>query len=215
MDRLRTVDRPTGSVEFKTVSFQIPSNVDLDRFLIGAWQGIAFYTSWEKEGTYEPEEMAELVKNVISSRRYRSMLGTVQAVIRETLDTSMLICDGSVYNKSEFPELWAVWPSAMKDASSLTLPDLRNLFLVGSGLDYSLGSSGGAAEVSLTVGQLPSHTHTYYTPTFNIDVESVGVPDPTGVGQPGIPDVTLATGNDEPHPNLPPYYALVYAVVAR
>lgn len=215
MERLRTVDKPTGSVTFKTVQFTIPSNVDLMRFLLGAWQGIAFYTSWIKDGDYEPEEMAELVKNVISSRREISMIGTVQAVIRETLDSSMLLCDGSVYNKSEYPQLWEVLPSGSKDATTFTVPDLRERFLLGASSEYGISTVGGVSEVTLTVEQMPSHTHTYYAPTFNIDVESVGVPDPTGVGQPAIPEVTTATGNNEPHENMPPYYAVVYAIIAR
>lgn len=215
MEKLRTVDKPTGSVNFKTVQFTIPSNVDLMRFLLGAWQGIAFYTSWVKEGTFEPEEMAELVKNIISSRRESPMIGTIQAVIRDTLDLSMLLCDGSVYNRTDYPLLWDVLPAAMKDATTLTVPDLRNLFLVGAGLDYSLADTGGLAAVTLTIDHMPVHSHTYYAPTFNIDVESVGVPDPTGVGQPAIPEQTTATGGDEPHENRPPYYAVRYAIVAR
>lgn len=215
MDKLPTPDKPVGAVLWTQYSIAVPSNVDLMRFVLGALQGAAFFTSWKKYGSYEPEEAAELMKYVIMSIKEFSMLGAVIPVIRETLDTSMLLCDGSVYNKVDYPQLWEVWPSAMKDATTLTLPDLRNLFLVGAGLDYSLADTGGEAEVTLTVDTIPSHQHNYSLPTFNVDVESVGVPDPTGVGQPALTTPTSSTGGDQPHENRPPYYAVIYAVIAK
>lgn len=39
-------------------------------------------------------------------------------------------------------------------------PDLRNRFIVGAGTDYSVGNTGGSADVKLTTAQMPSHTHT-------------------------------------------------------
>jgi microcystin-dependent protein len=38
-------------------------------------------------------------------------------------------------------------------------PDLRDRFVVGAGSTYSVGSTGGADQVSLTAPQLPSHSH--------------------------------------------------------
>jgi len=38
-------------------------------------------------------------------------------------------------------------------------PDLRDRFVVGSGSTYAVGATGGAANVSLTTAQLPSHNH--------------------------------------------------------
>ncbi len=39
-------------------------------------------------------------------------------------------------------------------------PDLRDKFIVGAGREYTIGDTGGAKEVTLTVSQLPSHNHT-------------------------------------------------------
>ena len=38
-------------------------------------------------------------------------------------------------------------------------PNLRDRFVVGAGTTYAVGATGGAATVTLTTGQLPSHTH--------------------------------------------------------
>ena len=40
-------------------------------------------------------------------------------------------------------------------------PDLRDRFIVGAGNTYSIGSTGGANTVGLSVGNLPSHSHTF------------------------------------------------------
>lgn len=44
------------------------------------------------------------------------------------------------------------------DGSNNT-PDLRDRFIVGSGSSYSIGNTGGAAAVTLSSEQMPSHSH--------------------------------------------------------
>jgi len=39
-------------------------------------------------------------------------------------------------------------------------PDLRDRFIVGAGKSYNVGNTGGANSVTLTVDNLPAHTHT-------------------------------------------------------
>lgn len=213
--KLRTPDAPEEPVTYRQILITLPMNADLQAIFWGAISAVSFHTSYVAYGSLSPEDTAFYIKEAMNSRREFDLLGSIIPIIRETLHSSMLLCDGSVYNKSDYPQLWDVWPSAMKDATTLTLPDLRNLFLVGAGSDYELGDTGGEAEVVLTVDEIPSHTHGYDTPTFNVDVESVGVPDPTGVGNPMLPALTDSTGGDEAHENRPPYYAVVYAVIAK
>lgn len=223
--RLPTPDSPPV-VTYKTVSLTVPSNADLERFLWGALLSIAYVTSWDTVGTMTNVQAAEYMKAILESRRETDMLGTVVPVFRETLPSSMLLCDGSVYNKEDYPELWEVWPSAMKGATTLTLPDLRNLFLVGAGLDYSRGDTGGAAEVTLTVGEIPSHSHGNLPHSHG---EGAAIPSVAGIGiDAPVPSATPTasttapatitiqdTGGDGAHENRPPYYAVVYAVIAR
>ncbi len=40
-------------------------------------------------------------------------------------------------------------------------PDLRNRFVVGAGDSYAVDATGGADSVTLTVDQIPAHTHTW------------------------------------------------------
>tara|TARA_B100001564_G_scaffold134431_3_gene112747 strand:- start:3920 stop:5080 length:1161 start_codon:yes stop_codon:yes gene_type:complete len=43
--------------------------------------------------------------------------------------------------------------------NGITIPDLRDKFIVGAGSEYSIGATGGAKEVVLSESQMPSHNH--------------------------------------------------------
>lgn len=66
----------------------------------------------------------------------------------------ILLWSGSI---ASIPSGWALC-----NGSSGT-PDLRDRFVVGAGTTYSVGDTGGAASVTLTSAQIPSHTHTITT----------------------------------------------------
>lgn len=46
-------------------------------------------------------------------------------------------------------------------------PDLRNRFIVGAGGAYSVGDTGGSNSVTLTLSQLPQHTHPVASSTIS------------------------------------------------
>lgn len=87
-------------------------------------------------------------------------------------------------------------------------PDLRNRFIVGAGSTYSVGATGGEATHTLTVSELPSHSHTYKK-----TVSSSGNKGTGAYGQydwTNTTDDTGYTGGGQAHENRPPYYALCY-----
>ena len=91
-------------------------------------------------------------------------------------------------------------------------PDLRDRFVVGAGSGYSVGNTGGAASVTLTTNQIPSHTHSYSSanhPTSSgpEQNQSGGPEDRTTFN---VSKTTGSTGGGQSHENRPPYYALCY-----
>ena len=91
-------------------------------------------------------------------------------------------------------------------------PDLRDRFVVGAGSGYSVGDTGGAASVTLTTNQIPSHTHSYSSanhPTSSgpEQNQSGGPEDRTTFN---VSKTTGSTGGGQSHENRPPYYALCY-----
>lgn len=91
---------------------------------------------------------------------------------------------------------------------------IEDVFLLCAGTIYAAGTRGGEANVTLTIGQMPRHSHSYdilgggdrsstdqniaYEETWN-NYQAFGY-------------VTGDTGGNQPHNNMPPYEA-VYAWV--
>lgn len=69
------------------------------------------------------------------------------------------LCNGQAISKADYPRLYAVIGGAYGEtATTFNLPDLAGRFPMGAGA-AALLSVGGAALVSLTVDQMPAHTH--------------------------------------------------------
>ena len=90
-------------------------------------------------------------------------------------------------------------------------PDLRNRFVVGAGTggNYSPGDTGGANSVTLTLDQIPAHTHTW-------DRQDVSINNGYRPWPANNNDCSRSTqntgsaGGGQSHENRPPYYALCY-----
>lgn len=90
-------------------------------------------------------------------------------------------------------------------------PDLRDKFILCAGETHSVGETGGSEEVTLTVAQMPSHTHSLYLQKSSTAFNGVSIESSTGSYH-WSPDATLKAGSSQPHPNMPPYYALCYII---
>lgn len=116
-------------------------------------------------------------------------------------------------------------------------PDLRGRFIVGAGGDYAAGATGGAAMVTLSLDQMPEHSH-----GGAVTIEAAGNhrheynqggtrPAPTGSGNAvrnaaskGVQtgdagehehSASLSiesAGGGAAHENLPPYFALCFII---
>jgi microcystin-dependent protein len=132
-----------------------------------------------------------------------------------------LPCDGSQYLRADYPLLYAsIDPVYHVDADNFTTPDTRSRLVVGDGTGSGLsnrviGGTGGAETHQLTVDEMPSHNHSYNQFSYGLDIESVGIPDPTGVGQPELPRTTGNRGGNQAHENMPPFLVLRHYIVAR
>lgn len=87
--------------------------------------------------------------------------------------------------------------------------DLRDKFVLGAGIEHSVGSTGGSETVTLTVDQMPEHNH-----RIKYGVQDSGDIIPESFlgakilyGQVGI---STYTGGSQPHSNMPPYYTAIY-----
>lgn len=98
-------------------------------------------------------------------------------------------------------------------------PDLRSRFIVGSGQGAGLtnrviGSYGGEENHQLTINELPSHNHQYpgddqLQQWVDSTVSNINY-DASSSGGNGHIYTTGKTGGNQPHNNMPPWYALMF-----
>lgn len=97
------------------------------------------------------------------------------------------------------------------EGGSITLPDLRDKFIVAAGNTYAVSDTGGEAAHTLTTAEMPNHNHTvspnyqywYYTGSGGAGVGSAS-------GSTASSVTISYTGGGNAHNNLPPYYALCF-----
>lgn len=115
---------------------------------------------------------------------------------------SIIIWSGSA---SDIPDGWALCDG--QDGR----PDLRDKFVLGAGLNHSVGEIGGSETVTLTEGQMPAHRHGIGTRETALGSNAVV---PTGSGSASTHTFVRSdvSGEGKPHPNMPPFYALCYII---
>lgn len=87
--------------------------------------------------------------------------------------------------------------------------DLRGQFLLGANENHLVGETGGSEEVTLTLAQMPSHTHEILN---NENASSLGSwrLSRTAGGTTAEDYITKTAGGSKPHQNMPPYRAVIF-----
>lgn len=128
-----------------------------------------------------------------------------------------LRCDGQLLEKSVYPDLYAkVLDYFGEDtATHFYIPNMQGRFPIASldGTPYPLGDIGGAASVTLTIDEIPSHSHTGVVSPNN-PVANRAVVASGGVQTVRTAGTSDNTGGGQGHENRPPYIALMFAIYA-
>lgn len=107
------------------------------------------------------DDHLRLIKSTLQNT-FPNIKGSVTAT-QENLNNGTPVGLIAMWSGISIPAGWALCNGATVARSdgtgNVTTPDLRDRFLVGSGASYAVGATGGAASVTLSVAQLPSHTH--------------------------------------------------------
>lgn len=151
-------------------------------------------------------------------------IGAILPFSGDIIPNGWLLCDGSVIEQEDYPELFEVLAGnyGIISREEIRLPDLRGKVTIGkdsTDTDFdTLGNTGGEKEHTLTIDEMPSHSH-----PLNGSTDYVGI-DGTGgevhgemrggnnfrwkIGQ-------QSKGNDQPHNNLQPYIVTNYIIKAK
>lgn len=177
----------------------------------GALQELTFPENWVMFGTATPEETADFFINSLEYGKCMP-IGSIIAYATNDVPDGILPCDGNLYLRDDYPKLYDVLDTQfIVDADSFNTPDLTGRFLLADGNGRSLGDVGGEEEHTLTIPEMPAHSHDYISAVAS--VTTVVVPDePSAVPS---PSATSPQGGGNPHNNMPPYYVVKYGIVAK
>lgn len=107
--------------------------------------------------------------------------------------------------------------------STFALPDLRGRIPLHQGNGFILAETGGAEEITLTVSQVPAHSHALLASTnvANASSPAGALPAQSAAADLYIEDVTSAnlsavsvtsTGGSQPHTNFQPYLCVNFII---
>lgn len=152
-------------------------------------------------------------------------VGSVTTFSGSTAPAGWLMCDGTAYSNTAYPDLQAIVGNTYGGTagSTFAVPDMRGRVPVGkaaSGTFNALNNNGGAETHTLTSGQMPSHSHDIYAEwgasgeapfnvIYNSNMQLAGVSAGTR-SQKG--SIVIPSGGNEAHNNLQPYRVLNYII---
>lgn len=183
------------------------------QFFNGAFGHLAEEDNWLQVGTMTPETVSQLFANAFDDMMECQMVGSILPFARETLPENVLLCDGSTHAKADYPLLYSVLdPSLIIDADNFAVPNLQGRFVLGEGGDHVFGDIGGEERHTLTPSEMPAHNHGYTHAEFAKPLAMAGS-DVDGIDI--VAASTNMAGGGQSHNNMPPYYVLVYGIVAK
>jgi microcystin-dependent protein len=216
-----TPDAPApGEHRFRTL--RIPDTPEIMALVSGALSSLIFESNWQQFGNMTPEETAQMFKQMWLNylRGAASVIGSIIYLATEDYPPNVLPCNGQVYNRVDYPELYAVlWTPFIIDEDQFFTPQLGGLVLIGegesfiTGTDYDRGDFGGEEEHTLTNAEIPAQSHTYNTTELSVPVVAPGEVPVAGIDL--IPNVTGNTGGGNPHNNMQPFAVAYVGIVAR
>jgi len=209
-----TTEALTGTVSCRR--FSIP--VELLAIFMGALDQCTYPHNYEQFGTLTPQQMADAFTAIMNTYTTDpgecdtvGQIGVLEWRTTPPVGTSgdTVLCDGAAYLKSDYPDYWTMITDAgyeafwEVDATHFGVPDLMYRFILGS--DGAPNVSGGEDFHTLTIAEMPAHTHVEQDPgVMNVQSGIGAVP----MADPGLPSVTGSTGGGEAHNNMPPYLTL-------
>ena len=143
-------------------------------------------------------------------------VGTILQFGASAAPTGYLLCDGTSKDTNTYSTLYGVIGYTFGGSgASFSLPDLRKRVAVGPGTGYALGASGGYENVTLTIAQIPSHTHLIaFTSVgaISFPIYSPKIATYTTAGEMLNSLSPMPSGGGLSHSNMPPYLVINYII---
>ena len=141
--------------------------------------------------------------------------GDIKASAASAIPSGFLLCDGTSYLAASFPTLFAAIGIVYGvGANDFQVPDLRGRFPMGAGTSAplsarALGQEGGNETHTLTIAEMPAHTHTEEGNNGVVNLKGFN-PNPLSVGNQA--KQTGSTGGNAAHDIMNPFLAINYFI---
>lgn len=136
-----------------------------------------------------------------------------------------MLCEGQLLPISEYETLFNLIGTTYggDGQETFALPDLRGRLPIHQGNSFVLAETGGAEEITLTVSQIPAHTHpmlansqtaTETTPSSNAVPASPSALIYNNLPPLGTmsPQIVSSVGGSQPHTNFQPYLCVNFII---
>jgi len=151
-------------------------------------------------------------------------IGEIRLFAGNFAPAGWLFCEGQLLPISENDALFTLIGTTYggDGEETFALPDLRGRIPVHQGNGFILAETGGAEEVTLTVNQIPNHSHAMVAsldiPSFSTAQNNLTGAAATKIYRNGSPSVFLhpaaigPTGGSQPHTNFQPYLCINFII---
>lgn len=189
--------------------------------------GTKTFSSSPKVPTPSSDDNSTAVATTAWVKDYICPAGTVVAFAGSTIPAGWLLCDGSMVNKSDYPDLFNAIETTYgtgNGSTTFNLPNLSGKVLIGTNSNYSLGSSGGeethihniSGYADIAYDWLNNANRLVFNRGFKNSrtlecMASIG----TGINYEYDINTTASTpvsGTTDESSNMPPYLALNYII---
>lgn len=147
-------------------------------------------------------------------------VGSISAYGGENIPTNWLKCNGEAISRTDYPDLFKAIGTTYGSGDGSTtfnLPNISERVIVGNAGDgeFSLGTTGGEKEHTLTIDEMPAHKHEL-TIEGGGSLGASGVKWLTGTNMRKYAgDMIENAGGNQAHNNMQPYIVLNYIIKAK
>lgn len=144
--------------------------------------------------------------------------------LSSTPDTGWLLCDGTQYNRADYPALAALIPESTPniggDENVFFVPNMAGRVPVGAGGAFSwtparqMGQVGGTYQHTLTLNEIPAHQHETFPTNTGSGDRFISGADFAGNTTGDNRFKTFPAGGGNPHNNMPPFFVAYYHIYA-
>lgn len=144
-------------------------------------------------------------------------IGTIVMWATNVPPEGWLLCNGATVSRAAYAELFAVLGTSVGNpgSSAFKIPDLTGRFPLGTSGDHSLHSTGGSETHTLTVSEMPAHSHGVGGNIVQRGSGSDAFRELAGAYPGGNNAASQSAGEGRPHNNMPPYYSINFIIRAK